>query len=451
MMTPDWVRDAIFYQIFPDRFCNGDPGNDPAGIVPWDSRPSRISFFGGDLLGIVGKLDYLQDLGVNALYLTPIFEAPSNHKYDTKDYFRVDPVFGGDDALQELVAALHERKMRIVLDGVFNHCSEEHPFFQDVIAHGSDSLYWDWFTVSGGRVVRDPTPNYACWAGVSSMPEWNHDHPETREYLLSVVRHWIRKYGIDGWRLDTVEYLPPDFVKDVHRVAKEENPDIYILGEVMGLATSWFKHKALDGVMHYKLWEALINFFAKGDWDAARFAGFVHSIWRSYPDEKNYTSYTLLGSHDKPRFLTFCGGDHRRLILAAAFLFTFPGAPAIYYGDEIGMEGGEDPDCRRAFPWEETAWDKELLETFRWLIHLRRQEACLCRGTVEFVTAHEHRLIFRRKLGQEEILVAINTGDAAAPLEPSDSGEWIDLLTRNTVTTSTVTPRRGFCIIKRQN
>lgn len=451
LKPPDWVRDAIFYQIFPDRFCNGDLGNDLTGVLHWDNYPSRTSFFGGDLTGITKKLDYLQDLGVNALYLTPIFEAPSNHKYDTTDYFRVDPSFGGDNALQELVAALHERKMRIVLDGVFNHCSEEHPFFQNVIVHGSGSLYWDWFTISGDRVVRDPLPNYACWAGVSSMPEWNHDHPETREYLLSVVRHWIREYGIDGWRLDTVEYLPPDFVKDVRRVAKEENPDTYILGEVMGLATSWFKHKALDGVMHYKLWEALVNFFAKGDWDAVRFADFVTSIWRSYPDEKNYTSYTLLGSHDKPRFLTFCGRDQRRLILAAAFLFTFPGAPAIYYGDEIGMEGGEDPDCRRAFPWDETAWNKEVLETFRRLIHLRQQEACLCRGTIEFVTAHEHQLVFRRRLGEEEILVAINTGDEEAALELSDSGEWIDLLTQEMVTTSTVIPRRSFHIIKRQN
>jgi glycosidase len=450
-MTPDWVRDAIFYQVFPDRFCNGNPRNDPCTISAWGEDPQHDSFFGGDLAGIVERLDYLEGLGVNAFYLTPVFSAPSNHKYDTVNYFTVDPAFGGNAALQELVTALHKRKMRIVLDGVFNHCSEEHPFFQDVIAHGSDSLYWDWFTVSGDRVVRDPTPNYACWAGVSSMPEWNHDHPETREYLLSVVRHWVREYGIDGWRLDTVEYLPPDFVKDVRRVAKEENPDTYILGEIMGLATSWFKHRALDGVMHYRLWEALINFFAKEDWDAAHFADFVHSIWHSYPNEKNYTSYTLLGSHDKTRFLTFCGGNHSKLILAAAFLFTFPGAPAIYYGDEIGMEGGEDPDCRRTFPWNETVWDREVLETFRQLIRLRQQEACLRRGTIEFVTAHGHRLVFRRKLGQEEILVAINTGDDAAPLEPSDSGEWIDLLTQERATTSTVTPRRGFRIIKRQS
>ena len=443
------MHDAIFYQIFPDRFCNGDSGNDPTGILPWDSRPSRTSFFGGDLAGITKKLDYLQDLGVNALYLTPVFEAPSNHKYDTTDYFRVDPFFGGDDALRELVAALHERKMRIVLDGVFNHCSEEHRFFQDVIAHGSDSLYWDWFTVSGDRVVRDPMPNYACWAGVSSMPEWNHDHPETREYLLSVVRYWIREYGIDGWRLDTVEYLPPDFVRDIFRTAKEERSDAYILGEVIGIATSWFKHRALDGVMHYQLWDALVVFFARKEWNTARFAGFVRSIWHSYPNEANYTSYTLLGSHDRPRFLTLCGGDKARLILAASFLFTFPGAPAIYYGDEIGLEGGDDPDCRRTFPWDEEDWDNDLLETFRRLAHLRKQEASLRRGTIEFITAHEQHLVFKRKLDGEEIIIAINTGDEDAPLELNPSESWIDLFAELSVPSSTVIPKRGFRILKR--
>ena len=450
MMTPDWVRDAIFYQIFPDRFCDGDHATDPPGTRPWGELPTWQSFSGGDLVGIVEKLDYIQSLGVNVLYLTPIFEAPSNHKYDTTNYFRVDLAFGGNAALGKLVEALHSRKMRIILDGVFNHCSEEHPFFQDVIRKGANSPYWDWFTVSGDGVVREPSPNYACWAGVSSMPEWNHRNPKVREYLLSVVRYWICEYRIDGWRLDTVEYLPPDFVKDVRRVAKEENPDTYILGEVMGLATSWFKHDALDGVMHYRLWDGLVSFFARGEWDAARFAGYVTSIWRSYPDEANYTSYTLLGSHDKPRFLTLAGGDVRRLILAAAFLFTFPGAPAIYYGDEIGLEGGEDPDCRRTFPWEEGTWNKEVLETFRRLIHLRAQEDCLRCGAIEFISACEHRIVFRRKLDGEGIIVAINTGDEDAPLDLNPSESWIDLFAQASVpSTSIIIPKWGFRILKR--
>jgi len=270
-----------------------------------------------------------------------------------------------------------------------------------------------------------------------------------REYLLSVVRYWIGEYDIDGWRLDTTDYLPPDFVKDIRRAAKEGKSDVYVVGEVMGLATSWFKHEALDGVMHYRLLDGLVSFFAKGDWDAARFAGFVRSIWRSYPDEANYNSYTLLGSHDKPRFLTLCGGDKASLILAASFLFTFPGAPAIYYGDEIGLEGGEDPDCRRTFPWDEGAWAKNLLETFCRLIHLRKQEACLRRGTIEFITAREQYLVFSRKLDEEEIIIAINTGDQDEMLNLASSGNWIDLFAQEPLPSTSVVPQRGFRIVKR--
>jgi glycosidase len=448
-MTPNWVRNAIFYQIFPDRFYDGDHATDPPGSRPWGERPTRESFFGGDLVGITEKLDYLENLGITALYLTPIFTAPSNHKYDTVDYFEVDPAFGGNAALARLVTALHDRGMRIILDGVFNHCSDRHPFFLDVIAHGKASEYWDWFTIEGAEVISEPEPNYARWAGVRNMPEWNHRNRKVREYLLSVVRHWIHEYDIDGWRLDTTDYLPPDFVKDIRCVAKEEKSDAYIVGEVMGLATSWFKHDALDGVMHYRLRDALIGFFANGDCNAASFAGFVRSIWHSYPDEANYSSYTLLGSHDKPRFLTLCGGDKTSLILAAAFLFTFPGAAAIYYGDEIGLEGGDDPDCRRVFPWNEKAWDRNLLETFHQLAHLRQQEACLRRGTIEFVTAHEQHLVFKRKLSQEEIIIAINTGNKDEPLNLASPGNWVDLFAQVPVPSTTAIPRRGFRIVKR--
>jgi len=449
MMTPDWVRDAVFYQIFPDRFCDGDHTTDPTGTRPWGDLPTQDSFSGGDLVGIAKKLDYLENLGITGIYLTPIFTAPSNHKYDTVDYFEVDPGFGGNHALEQLVTALHARGMRIILDGVFNHCSDRHPFFLDAMAHGRNFEYWDWFTIDGDHVVQAPESNYTCWAGVGSMPEWNHRNPKVQDYLLSVVRHWIREYDIDGWRLDTTDYLPPDFVKDVRRAAKEEKSDAYVMGEVMGLATSWFKHGALDGVMHYRLRDALVGFFAREDCDAASFSGFVRSIWHSYPNEANYTSYTLLGSHDKPRFLTLCGGDKARLILAASFLFTFPGAPAIYYGDEIGLEGGDDPDCRRTFPWDKEDWDNDLLETFRWLVHLRRQEACLRRGTIEFVTTRECYLVFSRKLGQEEIIVAINTGDEDVTLDLTYPGNWTDLFAQEPVPSSTVIPKKGFRILKR--
>jgi len=446
-MVPGWVRNAVFYQIFPDRFCNGDPRNDPPGVRPWGEQPTRSSFFGGDLQGIIQKLDYLEDLGITALYLTPIFTAPSNHKYDTIDYFEVDPTFGGNAALRELVDAVHSRGMRIILDGVFNHCSDQHPFFRDAMENGKGSQYWDWFTIDGDRVIQTPGPNYACWAGVPVMPEWNHKNPAVREYLLSVVRHWIREYKIDGWRLDTVEYLPPDFVRDVRRVAKEENPDAYVLGEVMGIATAWFKHDALDGVMHYKLWEALIRFIAEERSDAREFAGFVRSLWHSYPEENDYACYTLLGSHDKPRFLTLAGEDTRKLVLAAAFLFSFPGAPAVYYGDEIGLKGGEDPDCRRCFPWDESAWDKELHAVFKQLIAIRRANPVLRHGYPRFHQVRGRFLVLSLSYDTDEICLALNAGDTE---ESAQFGEarLVDLITGE-MGTEFFVPPMGFRVFKR--
>jgi len=449
LTIPDWVRDAIFYQIFPDRFCNGDRGNDPAGLSCWGGPPNHHSFFGGDLVGIVKKLNYLQDLGITAIYLTPIFIAPSNHKYDTQDYFQVDPIFGGNNALQKLVSELHERNMHIILDGVFNHCSETHPFFQDVIKQGRSSSYWNWFTISGDQVIREPTPNYVCWAGVPSMPEWNHRNPDVWEYLLSVARYWIREYKIDGWRLDTTEYLPPDFVRAVRRATKEENSNAYVFGEVMGLATSWFKHDAVDGVMHYKLWEGLVSFFAQGRWNAQQFSSHINGIWKSYPDQVNHTSYTLLGSHDKSRFLTLCNGDHCKFLLAAAFLFTFPGVPAIYYGDEIGMTGGEDPDCRRTFRWKKEEQDRNIFGTVKDLIKLRKETIALRRGNFVLIQADETILVYLRQLGQEKVIVVINAGkeSASVKLPAALSGDLYDLYRQEKTSLPVEVPGVGFRIL----
>ncbi len=449
LSPPAWVRDAVFYQIFPDRFRNGDPQNDPPGTRAWGEPPTHRTFFGGDIPGILDRLDYLVDLGVTALYLTPVFAASTNHRYDTEDYFHVDPGLGGNDALRRLASALHERKMRLVLDGVFNHCGTGHPFFRDVAERGRGSPYWDWFMIQGDRPRANPEPNYACWAGCVNLPEWNHDNPQVRDYLLSVVRHWLADYGIDGWRLDTVEYLPPDFVREVYQITKAVNPEAYVLGEVMGLATSWFRHRALDGVMHYKLGEGLVRFLADGSWDAPRFAGYVRSLWASYPQEANFACYTLLGSHDKSRFLTLCRGDRRRLILAAAFLFAFPGAPAVYYGDEIGMEGGEDPDCRRTFPWDTASWDLSLRETFRALIQIRKAEPALRQGDVRWISAHGQGLILSRRLADAEVCVALNAGETDERMPLPSSGVWTDPLTGDRAHGSLVVPPMGFQYLRR--
>ncbi len=445
---PGWVQDAVFYQIFPDRFRKGDPQETSSAVQAWGEPPGRSSFFGGNIRGILQGLDHIQGLGASALYLTPVFHSPSNHKYDTTDYYVVDPRFGDERALRDLVGEVHARKMRIILDGVFNHCGLGHPFFQDVLARGKSSPYWDWFHVCGNEVVQKPEPNYACWAGVHTMPEWNHHNPEVGEYLLDVVRHWIKTYDVDGWRLDTVEYLPPDFVREVRQAAKEEKPDAYILGEVMGVASSWFKHRAVDGVMHYKLWEGLTGFVAEGRLDGPQFAGFVRSMWRSYPPANGRACYTLLSSHDKPRFLTLSKGDARRLRLAAGFLFGLPGAPAVYYGDEVGLQGGHDPDCRRCFPWNEAEWDKETLKLFKSLAALRLREPVLRRGSLSRGDCRGTVASFVRQLEGCKAVVVGNAGDADSTASLPASGPWRDALEGGTLRTSKITlPPWGFRIL----
>ncbi len=444
--VPEWVKDAVFYAVFPDRFRNGAPGNDPPGTRPWGELPDRDSTFGGDLWGIIQALDYLQDLGVTALYLTPIFTAPSNHKYDVVDYFNVDPHFGGNEALSALVEELHRRGMRIILDGVFNHCGEGHPFFRDVLARGKASVYWDWFTIHGDRVIQEPYPNYTCWAAVKSLPEWNHAVPAVREYLLSVATHWIREYRIDGWRLDAVEHMHPDFVRELRAAIKRENPEAYVLGEVMGLATAWFKYGALDGVMNYWLWEGLLHFLAWRDWDAPRFLAYLRGLLGSYPRENLFSCYNLTGSHDKPRLMTLCGGDSASVSLIVALIFALPGAPAIYYGDEVGLEGGEDPDCRRCFPWDPSRWDTELRGLFRTLIGLRREEPALRHGDLRFGEARGRAFSLVREYLGARILFFLNAGEKEVQFPLPRPA--LDLLKGETLLGTLRLPRESFAFLK---
>lgn len=417
--VPTWVADAVFYQIFPDRFRRGSVDWDVDPCTPADRAPCD-----GNLAGIREAIPYLKDLGITALYLTPIFRADSYHKYDTIDYYDIDPVFGSNEEFRSLVSDLHANGIRVVLDGVFNHCSDRHPFFLDVIEKADASAYWDWYTIRGDQVTFDPEPNYACWAGVKKMPEWNHDNPAVAEYLLHIVRHWIEEYGIDGWRLDTTEYLPPDFVRAIYQTTRSISSEVYVLGEVMGLGTSWFRHNALDGVMHYKLLEAITEYLATETWDARTFWHSIRAHWHSYPEDANFGSYTLISSHDRPRFLTQCGGNVDRLLLAMAFQFTFPGPPAIYYGDEVGLQGGEDPDNRRRFPWDESHWNSPLQAEVRRLICLRKDEDTLRRGTARLLNAKGRMLSFVRSLGDKRIVVMINADRHKEGILPLPEGAW---------------------------
>lgn len=389
--VPEWAKHAVFYSIFPDRFANGDPANDPPGCHPWRVEPGEDepavyrSFFGGDLEGIIQRLPYLQELGVTALYLTPIFLSPSVHKYDTTDYYQIDRHFGDLETAGRLVDRCHAAGMRVVLDAVFNHCGQEFFAFQDVLKRGARSPYLRWFELHGLPVQTDP-PNYTTFAnGVSRMPKLMTANPEVRLYLLQVARYWTQTLGIDGWRLDVANEVDPQFWREFRQTVRSVNPDALIVGEVMTRADAWLQGDQFDSVMNYPFRQACLDFFATDAIRADEFAARLARLRAAYASPVHQVLWNLLDSHDTPRFRTECreaakrqggaavGHSRDRQALAAILQLTYEGAPLIYYGDEVGMEGGGDPDCRRPMIWEESRQDQELLTLYRRLLALRKE------------------------------------------------------------------------------
>ena len=379
LRVPDWVRGAVCYQIFPDRFRIGSGKADRDYInLEWGGRPGPKSFAGGDLRGIEEALPYLEDLGVSCIYMTPVFKSVSNHKYDIEDYFRVDEHFGGDEALRSLINAAHERGMRVVLDGVFNHCAHTNPIFLDTSVRGRESPYWDWFFIDGERSSFSER-NYRTFADVPYMPKLNTDNDEVIDYFCRVGRYWIEEFGADGWRLDVSDEISMRFLRRFREAVKAAKPEAVIIGEVWHGAQEFLRGDMYDGVMNYGLTKACLDLLAFGRIDAAGFASrLCLLLWRNIGPACEMM-FNLLDSHDTDRFLSRVGGDRRREAMALAVMFFFPGIPMVYYGDEIGTEGGYDPDCRRCFRWERESWDMELYSLVKKLAALRRGD-CLSRG-----------------------------------------------------------------------
>ena len=403
---PDWVVDAVFYQIFPDRFRNGDPTNDPHGAVPWGSPPDRDRFQGGDLAGIRQALPYLTELGVSALYLTPIFAAGSNHRYDTHDYLRVDPTLGDTDTLASLVSELHDRDMRLILDGVFNHAGDGFGPFRDVLAHGAGSAYRDWFQIRGFPIVQDP-PNYQTCGGAAFLPKLATDHPAVADYLLHVGTFWIEAANIDGWRLDVPWKVPRTFWSAFREVVRQRRPDAYLVGEMWQPAPDWLD--VFDGVMNYPLREHILDFCVRDDKDAE---DFVYATTPLFAQPAAWWQLNLLGSHDTPRLLTVCQGDVQRAILALTALFVAPGVPMIYYGDEAGMTGDNDPGCRGAMDWTNDASHLPIFQACRRLIATRRRLTALRRGTWEPLLVFNGLLVVFRRHANGDVLIVLNPRDA---------------------------------------
>ena len=427
LFVPGWVKNAVFYQIFPDRFANGDPANDPPNTEPWGNTPTSRKHFGGDLQGIIDHLGYLRKLGVNALYLNPIFDAPSNHKYDTRDYLRVDPQFGDTLTLKHLVDACHTHGMHIILDGVFNHTGVQFFAFADVKEKGSLSIYKDWYSFKNFPVAPASNPNYDCWWGYGALPRLKTDNPAVRKYLFSVTRKWM-ELGIDGWRLDVPNEISHEFWREWRTLVKSFNPDAYIVGEIWDDGTPWLQGDQFDAVMNYRFRNACLDFFVQRTIGPAAFDETVEEQRQAYPDEVNFALLNLLGSHDTERFLSLCKGNTAVLKLAILLQMTYPGAPMVYYGDEVGMQGGKDPECRGTMVWEKGRQDSTLLKYVRDAIALRKSHRVWTNGTIRGVLRDEKQGVygFLREMSGVRGLVLLNRNDAPATvtLDGSLAGRW---------------------------
>lgn len=410
---PEWVQDTVFYQIFPERFYNGNPANDTVGVKSWGAKPERDSFFGGDLEGITEKLDYLKELGINALYLTPIFTSTSNHKYNIDDYYQVDPSFGNKDILKNLVEKAHQWGIRVILDAVFNHSGFNFFAFKDVLENGASSKYRDWFFIEDYPVKVTPPVNYSTFANdVVDMPKLNTSNPEVQDYLLDVVKYWLEEIDIDGWRLDVADEVDHNFWRKFRETVKNIKQDAYIVGEIWHNSEDWLQGDQFDAIMNYPLGMAILDFFAKGSIGPGEFNNRLVRNWMIYQDKVNYSMLNLIDSHDTKRLINFFSGDKELMKLAILFQFTYPGAPMVYYGDEVGLAGEDDPDCRRCMIWDKDKQDIELYEYYRKLINLRHRLISLRRGDYQPVIIDEIKNTYgflRRYKGESTVVIINNS------------------------------------------
>lgn len=418
--APAWVKDAVFYQIFPDRFCRSAKYKAVGKFVDWDTLPTRENMFGGNLVGICEKLEYIASLGVNAIYLCPIFKSNSNHRYHTVDYFEIDPVLGTLKDFDKLVKNAHKLGLRVILDGVFNHCSRGFFQFNSLMELGKNSPYVDWFHVHGWPLhAYSGKPNYDCWWGYPALPKFNTDNPDVRDYLFSVGEYWMKR-GIDGWRLDVPNEIDDDsFWQEFRRRIKAINPDAYIVGEIWDEPSRWLQGDQFDGVMNYQFRKAVLAYlFDEKPIDVAEFA---KRLQDAFPEGRFGVPMNLLGSHDTIRLASLPCSNLQRVKLALALLFFLPGAPCIYYGEEIGMLGGKDPDNRRSFPWDKfpEMHKAPVYDYLKSLIALRNKERVLRDGSLE-IAYSAGRLEIVRTLGKKKMTLAISAAKPDPAFEIND-------------------------------
>lgn len=392
----------IFYQIFVDRFNKTDKDES------WYKLPGTEDIYGGNLKGILNKLDYISDLGVNCIYLTPIFESPTNHKYDTVDYYSIDKGFGNEEILRELIEKCHERGIKIIFDAVFNHTSNEFFAFKDALQHGKASKYYDWY------FFREDG-SYETFAAAKSMPKFNTGCKEAADYIIEVSRYWLRKFNIDGWRLDVANEIDHKFWRRFREEVKLTKKDAIIIGEVWDGAESYLQGDQYDSVMNYPIMYASLDYFARKNIDIVEFDNLINNLFVRYKKPTRRILLNVLGSHDTSRFLYECGEDARKLKMAVFFQMTSIGIPMVFYGDEAGLTGKNDPDCRRTINFENM--DKELFNYYKKLIGIRRGNSALMHGEFKTVYALEDVYAFKRFTPTETVLNIFNNSSESKELK----------------------------------
>lgn len=424
--VPDWVYDAVVYNIFPDSFATAHK-QISLKSAEMDYKDQTVKGkLGGTLWGVSENVDYLKALGINCVYLNPIFAAGEYHKYDLLDYFHVDPCFGGDEAFRKMVDTLHANGIRVIIDGVFNHCGWHFFAFEDVVRNQEQSQYRDWFYHLEFPVARPQTPeeypSYACFAYERMMPKLNTANPEVRDYFCQVGRFWVEEYGIDGWRLDVASEVDDGFWRAFRKAVKEVKPDTLLIGEVWESAGHWLQGDMFDSAMNYDFRKHCNLFFAEAAIDAADFGGRVTHMLMRYRVQTVPAQLNLLDSHDVSRFLSACGGDTDKYRLAILFMMAFVGMPTVFYGDELGIQGALEEEYRQPMPWN--GGDTGLFRFFQQAIAMRRELAPLCRGNFRMISAEKgsRLLVFSRSYQGETVTVAINPGQETVSL-PAVPGE----------------------------